>query len=77
MQIFVNRNGPGLIEEQEIEPGEYIPNTLVTSEKHKANVVIVNTTGKAITKPNTIFKLEEFNIVNINLTKKCTQSPRN
>lgn len=48
VQVLVNRNGDGLIEETEIEAGVYIPCTVVTANQNKASVVVVNTSNREV-----------------------------
>lgn len=48
VQVILNKNGNGLVEQQEIEPGVYIPNVIVESRQYKAQVVIINTTNHEI-----------------------------
>lgn len=45
VQVFVNENGEGIIEEQEIIPRVYIMNTVVSVRRNKAHVGLVNTTN--------------------------------
>jgi len=70
IQIFVDRNGTGLVEEQEIEPGVFIPNSVVTADKNKATVMIVNTTGKEITTSKIACKLNDFETGDVCLTSE-------
>lgn len=48
IQVIVNQNGESLIEGNEIEPGVYIPTTIVNAKQKKEQVVIVNTTNREI-----------------------------
>lgn len=47
-QVIVNRNGAGLIEETIIQPGVYIPNTIVEGKQNKASVILVNTNNHEV-----------------------------
>lgn len=59
IEVYVDRNGEGLIEDQEIESGVFIINTLVKTERNRAMVMCINTTNKEIVSPKILCKLQQ------------------
>lgn len=60
VQVFVNNNGEGLIEEQELTPGVYITNTIVNVRINKAQVVLINTANHEVDASNIHCTLERL-----------------
>lgn len=58
IQVFVNNNGEGLIEE--LTPGVYITNTIVNVRRNKAQVVLINTTNHEVDASNIHCTLERL-----------------
>lgn len=61
VQVLVNRNGDGLIEDTELEPGVYIPTTAVSAKQNKAHVVIVNTSNHEVDVRNVVYQISKLN----------------
>lgn len=68
VQVIVDRNGEGLIEEMELESGLFIPNTVVKAVNHKAKLVVVNTTNQELTVPQV-----HCTLINYSVSKVETQ----
>jgi hypothetical protein len=65
MQIFVDKNGEGLIEETAFDSGLFIPNTVKNVSNHKTKVLIVITTNQEISVPEIRCKLSDYTVSKI------------